>query len=140
MTYQASAWPSLATKRRSLGPLATLTLVWAVAGGAMLPRIAGSELGAARPPDSLTALEVLLRSPSPPLDGIVLAAELLFAVVWAWIGVSLAIEAALGLLEVRSLRSAALALRLRRITDRLTFPLARRAIAAALLLQVVARP
>jgi hypothetical protein len=44
MTYQASAWPSLAAKRRSLRPLATLTLVWAIAGGAVLLALPGRTL------------------------------------------------------------------------------------------------
>jgi nucleoid-associated protein YgaU/DNA-binding SARP family transcriptional activator len=140
MSDQLLARHASNNSRRSLAPVATLTCAWAILGILVLPRVDWSTLSSLTPPDSLGAAEVLLRSPNPPLDGLLLSTQVLFAAVWIWVGVSIVVEVALALLELTSLRGAKLAIRLRGLTDRLTFPLARRAVAAALLVQIVARP
>src|SRR6266542_2843455 len=109
MSFQQSSRIVLNHGRRSLAPVVTLTCAWAIAGVAVLPRIDWSHLQALTLPDNLAAVEVLLRSANPPLDGLVLTAEVLFTAVWVWVGASLAIEAALALLDATSLRGAALA-------------------------------
>jgi nucleoid-associated protein YgaU len=125
---------------RSIGPVAALALAWVLAGAGFLALAGWPDVAQLQPPSSLAALELLFRSPDPPLEGLLQVAGLIFSLVWIWVGLSVAVETVLGVLEVASAQSATVVSRVRRVTNRLTFPLARRAVAAALLVQVVARP
>ncbi|MDQ6671526.1 MAG: LysM peptidoglycan-binding domain-containing protein [Chloroflexota bacterium] len=85
-------------------------------------------------------LEVLARSPNPPLDGMLEVALLAAWVVWAWVAASVSIELALAVAEIGPTKGAAWVRRARAIADRITLPLARRTVAAAMLVQLATRP
>src|SRR5438105_6668545 len=120
-----------------------------VVGLVLLLAVTGSALAmfaGAPDPDRLPALpswgalEVLARSPNPPVDGVVTLVVLVAWVVWAWAVLSLCVEFALELAEQGPARGAAWLRGARVAADRLTLPLARRAVAAAIVVQLAARP
>lgn len=61
-------------------------------------------------------------------------------VVWAWVAASVSIELALAVAEIGPTKGAAWVRRARAIADRITLPLARRTVAAAMLVQLATRP
>ena len=120
-----------------------------VIGLILLLAFAGSALAVfAGPPDpgrlpalpSWGTLEVLARSPNPPLDGVLARAVLIAWLVWAWAAASVAVELALAVAEHGPAQGAAWLRTGRAVADRLTFPLARRAVAAAIVVQLATRP
>jgi hypothetical protein len=120
-----------------------------VLGLVLLLAVTGSALGvfagapnADRLPGlpSWGALEILARSPNPPLDGVVTLVVLVAWLVWAWAVLSLCVEFALAFAEQGHARGAAWLRGARAAADRLTLPLARRAVAAAMLVQLATRP
>ena len=89
---------------------------------------------------SFGSLEVLARSPNPPLDGLIAIVVLVAWLVWGWAVASVAIEFALGLAEQGPAQGAAWLRSARAVADRLTLPLARRAVAAAIVVQLATGP
>src|SRR5207253_3750292 len=86
------------------------------------------------------ALEILARSPNPPVDGLLTLVVLVAWAVWAWAVLSLCVEFALAVAEQGPARGAAWLRGARAAADRLTLPLARRAVAAAIVVQLATRP
>jgi DNA-binding SARP family transcriptional activator len=101
----------------------------AAAGG--LPRVPGSLPG-------LQDVTSALSGSTLPLQPIVLVLVDLAWAMWLWIVASLAVELVLEAAEVFT-RGAAWVGSLRRVADHLTFPFARRAVAAAFAMQILAR-
>src|SRR5919199_4095812 len=136
---RAAAEPGLPEPAR---PEALVWLGLLLAGtGAGLTTIVG-------PPDpgrlpalpSWGTLEVLAQSPNPPMDGVLQLAVLAAWLVWAWAAASVAVELVLTLAERGPAQGAAWLRRARVVADHLTLPLARRAVAAAVVVQLATRP
>ncbi|HYT89101.1 MAG TPA: LysM peptidoglycan-binding domain-containing protein, partial [Gemmataceae bacterium] len=121
-------------------PLACLVVLLAAAA-AGLAKFGG-------PPDpsrlpglpSWGTLEVLARSPNPSLEGVLQVTVLIAWLVWGWAAASVLVELALVLAETGPAQGAAWLGQARSIADRLTLPLARRAIAAVFVVQLATRP
>jgi nucleoid-associated protein YgaU len=120
--------------------LVGLVLLLAITGAALavVTRVPDPRRLPALP--SLQSLEVLARSPNPPLDGVLQVTVLPAWLVWAWASASVAAELALAIAEHGPARGTAWLRRARAVADRLTLPLARRAVAAAMVVQLATRP
>src|SRR5438045_5209862 len=97
--------------------------------------------GAPRMPVGVPRLEqvlAVLSGSTLPLEALVLALVDLVWLIWAWIVGSLALEFAVTLAEAAT-HGARWVSSLRTVADRLTLPLARRAVAAAFAVQVLSR-
>ena len=113
-----------------------LVLLLAVTGSALAAFTGAPDPGRLPGMPSFGSLEVLARSPNPPLDGLIAIVVLVAWLVWGWAVASVAIEFALGLAEQGPAQGAAWLRSARAVADRLTLPLARRAVAAAIVVQL----
>src|SRR5438105_8919014 len=112
-------------------PLSVLISARAVTGIALYVVVGAPNAAQLPQVPSAGTLEVLLRSPNAPLDGLLKLASLFAWAIWAWIVASVAVESVLALVDRGSANGATLAPTLRKLINRLTFPMARRAVGAA---------
>jgi len=118
---------------------------WRVFGFAVLMLLSGGGLGVLggvpRLPDGAPRLEqliaVLSGSTLPPQPLALVLVDLAW-LLWAWIVGSLGLQVLVQVMEALA-QGAVWARSLRRLADRVTFPLARRAVAAALAVQILSR-
>lgn len=120
--------------------LVGLVLLLAATGSALTVLAGPPDLGHLPALPSWETLEVLARSPNPPLHGMLEVALLVAWLVWGWVAASVTIELALALAEGGPAKGAAWLHRARAIADRVTLPVARRTVAAAMLVQLATRP
>ena len=140
----------MSRRRHSLGsartggaqpaPLACLVVLLAVSGAGL------SIIGGIPDPSQLPGLpswgtlEVMARSPNPSLDGVLQLSLLVGWLVWIWAAASVVLELVLVVAEAGPAQGAAWLERIRAVADRLTLPVARRAVAAAFVVQLATRP
>src|SRR5215470_3666610 len=103
-----------------------LVLLLAVTGSALAAFGGVPDPGRLPGMPSFGSLEVLARSPNPPLDGVVALAVLVAWLVWGWAVASVAIELALALAELGPAHGAAWLRSARAMADRVSLPLVRR--------------
>jgi nucleoid-associated protein YgaU/DNA-binding SARP family transcriptional activator len=121
--------------RQRLNLLGFFALV--LLGGAVLWNVGGpARLPGGQP--RLTDVAMLLAGSTLPIQSVALVLVDFAWLIWVWIIGSLCLELVVELAEAMA-HGAAWALSLRRAADRLTLPLARRAVAAAFAVQVLSR-
>src|SRR6266567_9530636 len=91
-------------------PLAGLISALAVTGISLYVVVGAPNAAQLPHVPSAGTLEVLLRSPNPPLDGLLKLATLFAWAIWAWIVASVAVESVMALVERGPANGATLAL------------------------------